>query len=336
FENIIDEKSTLQLSVERLLPHFNYKDIYISTNYIYEDIVKKQLPKIPKENLILEPEKKDVGPAVALSVSLLEKKFPHEPVIILWSDHLVKNVSLFKKILLKSADYINRNPNKIIFIGHKPRFPSTNLGYIRFGKKIDSIENINFYEFKYFKYKPDEKTAKKFFISNSYCWNLGYFITTPRFIVQSFKRFSPDIFNKIKKIVSFYGTEKYESNLIKIYKKLKNISFDNAVLEKLNPKDALVVVEDIGWSDIGSWEALKEALQKFNDENIIRGRVFLKDVKDSLIYNYEDDKLIVGVDLDESIIVNTKDVILIVKKNSMSKVKNIVESFSGTEIEKHI
>ncbi|MCX7955706.1 MAG: sugar phosphate nucleotidyltransferase [Patescibacteria group bacterium] len=336
FEKIIDEKSTLQLAVERLIPEFKYEDIYISTNYIYEDIIKKQLPKIPQENLIFEPEKKDVGPAVALSLGILEKKFPNEPVVILWSDHLVKNVYLFKKIIIKSSFYINKNKEKIIFIGHKPRFPSVNLGYIKFGKKIDKSDDINFYEFKSFKYKPDEKTAKKFFVDGCYCWNLGYFITTPNFIMKSFEKFSPEIFNKIKKIISFHGTKKYKDNLIKIYKNLKSISFDNAILEKLNKKSALVVVEDIGWSDVGSWEALKEALQKHDYENIIRGKVFVKDVKDSLIYNYQSDKLIVCIDLDENIVVNTSDVILIAKKSSMSKVKEIVENFSGTEIEKHV
>lgn len=336
FESIIDEKSTLQLTVERLIPEFKYNDIYISTNIKYKEIVEKQLPKIPKKNFIFEPVKKDVGPAVALAVGILEKKFSEEPIVILWSDHLVKEVDLFKNIILKSGAYIKKNKDKIIFIGHKPRFPSVNLGYIKFGKKIEKIDELNFYQFKGFKYKPDEKTAKKFFIDKSYCWNLGYFVTTPRFIMNAFRKFVPNIFNEIKKILSFYGKNNYDKKLIEIYKNIQKISFDDALLIKLDKKNSLVVVEDIGWSDIGSWEALKEALQHHNYENVVRGKVFLKDVKDSLIYNYETQKLIVGIDLNENIIVNTKDVILIAKKTSMSKIKQIVENFSGTEIEKHI
>jgi mannose-1-phosphate guanylyltransferase len=104
-------------------------------------------------------------------------------------------------------------------------------------------------------------------------------------------------------------------------------------LENLDKKNASVIVEDIGWSDVGSWEALKEALQSHSYENVIRGRVYLDHVRDSLIYNYDDGKFIVGVDLDENIIVNTQDVILIAKKNSMPKVKKLVEGFSGTDKE---
>lgn len=337
FESIIDEKSTLQLATERLLPEFDYKDIYISTNIKYKKIIKNQLPKIPEENIIFEPEKRDVGPAVALSVGIIEKKFPNESVLILWSDHLVKEVALFKKIIKKSSEYIDKNKDKIIFIGHKPRFPSVNLGYIKYGKKITEIEGLNFYEFKGFKYKPDEKTAKKFFLSGFYCWNLGYFITTPAFIMRLFKKFSPSIFNKIQQIIDFYNDKKkYQKILFDLYQYIEKISFDDAILEKIEKKDALVIVEDIGWSDVGSWEALKEALQKHDYENVARGKVFLKDVKDSLIYNYENKKLIVCIDLDQNVIVNTKDVILISKKTSMSKIKDIVENFSGTDIEKHI
>ena len=114
---------------------------------------------------------------------------------------------------------------------------------------------------------------------------------------------------------------------------MENINFDNAILENLDKKDASVIVEDIGWSDVGSWEALKEALQLDTYENVIRGKVYLDNVHDSLIYNYDDNKMVVAVDLDENIIINTRDVILITKKNSMGKVKKIVESFSGTKHE---
>ncbi len=117
------------------------------------------------------------------------------------------------------------------------------------------------------------------------------------------------------------------------YGKVESINFDNAILENLDKNDARVIVEDIGWSDVGSWEALKEALQLKTEENVTSGKVYLDNVSDSLIYNYEENKKIVGVDLEELIVINTQDAILITKKNSMGKVKKIVESFPGTEHE---
>lgn len=333
FEKLIGERSTLQLAVDRLLPDFDHKDIYISSNLAYKDIIRKQLPQIPEKNLFFEPEKKDVAPAIALSIGILNRENPDEPIAILWSDHLVKQVNLFKKIIKAASTLISRDPNKIIFITHKPRFASVNLGYIQFGKKVAEKSGIGFNEFIGMKYRPSETTAKKFFNSGEYAWNLGYFVTTPRFIYNAFKKLAPEIYENTEAILSYYGKKNYLSELKKRYGKAPSISFDNAILESLNKDQAMVVVEDIGWSDVGSWEALKEALQVHTYENATRGRLYLDHVRDSLVYNYDDKKLIVGVDLDEHIIVNTEDVILIAKKNSMPKVKKLVEGFNGTKNE---
>lgn len=333
FEKIIGDKSTLQLAVERLIPDFSYDDIYISTNIAYKGIIQKQLPKIPHTNYFFEPLKKDVGPAIALVMGSLVKTFPHEPIAILWSDHLVKEVALFKKILKTAGSYIQKNTNKIVLISHKPRYASANLGYIHIGKKAASDKGIFFYALEGFKYRPDEETAKKFFQSGQYGWNLGYFVTTPTFIYDSYRRFAPNVYKNTEKIVSHLGKKDYEDFLKKNYGSVESINFDNAILENLDKKDAQVIVDDIGWSDIGAWEALKEALEHYPYENIIRGRVYMEHVRDSLIYNYDDKKLIVGVDLDDSVIVNTNDVILIAKKSSVSKIKKLVEQFEGTEHE---
>lgn len=333
FEKIIGEKSTLQLAVERLLPDFRLADIYIATNVIYQQIVREQLPQIPQENFFFEPEKKDVGPAIALVAGIFSKQCPKESIVILWSDHLVKKNDVFKKILKVAGNYIKENPHKIVFIGHKPRYPSVNLGYIHFGKKSETIDSVNFYQFEGFKYRPDEQTAKHFLNSGHYAWNLGYFVTTAEFIYNAFSRLAPNIYRNTEKILAFYGKKDYWTVLKKNYGKVESINFDNAILENLDKKDAMVVVGDLGWSDLGAWESLKEALENHPYENVIRGKVFLEHVRDSLIYNYEDNKLIVGIDLDENIIVNTKDVLLITKKSSVSKIKKLVESFQGTDNE---
>jgi len=336
FEKIIGEKSTLQHAVERLKASFKPQDIFISTNIIYKDTIIEQLDYLPKENFIFEPEKKDVGPAIALATAIVAKKNPKEPIAILWSDHLVKQVVLFNKVLKAAGEDIKKNPNKIIFIGHKPRYASVNLGYIHFSSKSHNVQGIDFYKFEGFKYRPDEKTAQKFFKSGRYAWNLGYFVTTPEFILSAFQHLAPNIYRNTMQIINYYGTNQFAKVLKSDYGKVESISFDNAILENLDKKYASVIVEDIGWSDIGAWEALKEALENYPYENVIRGKVYLEHVRDSLIYNYDDKKLIVGVDLDENIIVNTNDVILIAKKTSVPKIKKLVENFEGTENEKLI
>ncbi|MFA6005683.1 MAG: sugar phosphate nucleotidyltransferase [Patescibacteria group bacterium] len=333
FEKIIGDKSTLQLAVERLYPDFKPEDIFLSTNAVYKDIIVEQLPEVPKENFIFEPEKKDVGPAVALAMGMLLKKGINEPVVILWSDHIVKKDKRFKQIIAAASEYTTEHPNKIVFIGHTPRFASQNLGWIHYGNVVEHKGNVSLHSFEGFKYRPDPTMAEEYFHSGRHAWNLGYFVTTPKFIYDAFKRFAPSIHESVERILAALGTDKFEAVYKKEYSKIESISFDNAILEQLDKKEALVSVDDIGWSDVGAWEALKEALENFPGENITKGKVYLTDSKDTLVYNYDEKKLIVGIDLDELLVVDTKDVLLVAKKTSVPKIKKVVESFAGTENE---
>lgn len=334
FEKLIEHKSTLQLTVERLMPEFKPEDIFISTGKSYGEMIRTQLPFLPSENIITEPSKKDVGPAVSFSMAYLAKKFgADQPVVILWSDHLVKKQDVFKKVLHTAEDVIKKDGGKIVFIGQKPRFASDNLGWIQYGESQLEVDGVSFCKFEGFKYKPDKKLAKEFFKDNRHCWNLGYFVTTPAFVQDLFSQFSPEINALTQKIVEKIGTSEYEETLEEEYNKMPTINFDNAVLEQLEKKNAYVIVEDIGWSDVGAWEALKEALEGSKDDNITHGNVLLEDSSDNLVYNYDDQKLIVGVDLSEYLVVNTKDVLLVAKKTSVAKIKKIVEGFDGTDKE---
>jgi len=333
FEKIIGDKSTLQLAAGRLQPDFDWKDIYISTGLQYVPIVKEQLSQLPEGHVIGEPVMRDVGPAVGLVTSILAQKNLDEPMVILWSDHLVKNEELFRKILKAAGEVVQKRQDTIVFVSQKARFASENLGWINYGQKLVSEDDIAFHEFVDFQYRPDAATAKKYFESGHHAWNLGYFVTTPRFLLSQYEKFVPNLYTGLQEIAGAWNTDAYDSVLAKIYPTLEKINFDNAILEKLDPKHALVVSENIDWSDIGAWEALKESLEKAKDENVIQGNVMLQDVKDSLVYNYGK-QLVVGIDVDEVLIINTDDVLMVCKKTSVPKVKKLVESFAGTENEK--
>lgn len=151
--------------------------------------------------------------------------------------------------------------------------------------------------------------------------------------MQKFAMLTPEISTRLNTILEHFQQPDFDSILEREYAQLPEINFDNAVLEKLSPDDAVVAVEDIGWSDVGAWEALKEALEKSKEDSVTLGKVLLKDSSDSLVYNYEPEKLIVGIDLGEILVINTKDALLVTKKTSVGKVKTMVEGFKGTEYE---
>lgn len=330
FEKIVGDQSMIQIAVGKLMPDFKWEDIYISTSIEYEKYIAQQLPSLPKENIIAEPATRDVGPAVGLVTAKFVKEFPNEPFVILWgSDHLVKKEDVFRKALLTAEKIVKEDHDRIVFVGQKPRFASENLGYIGFGKKIKTVDGISVFELTDFKYRPEISVAKKYVKDGNHSWNLGYFVTTPKFLWKSFEQFAPELHKDLMQINAAVGTKNFEKVLHKIYPDIEKISFDNAVLEKLDRKSGSVISVDIGWSDIGAWEALKEALSETPDENVTKGKVMVEDSRDSLVFNYGE-QLTVGIDLDEMLIINTEDVVLVCPKKSVPKIKKLVESLAGT------
>lgn len=329
FEKIIDTKSTLQLTVERVLPICKPEDIYVSSGEKYKEILFSQLPQISKANFILEPQMRDVGAAVGLITAILNKIQKDEPFIILWSDHLVKNEGLFRKVLNVSEKILHEEKNKIVFVGQSSRFASQNLGWIEVGDTAKSVDGVLLHAFRSFHYRPDPEIAEKFHADPKHFWNTGYFGTTASFLFSLYKKFAPEMYAILQKIQEAWGTELYEKTLSELFPKLEKISFDNLILEKIEKKDGYVIGADFGWSDVGAWEALKEALSSAKDENVTRGKVLLEDSKDSLVFNYTE-QLSVGIDLSEMLVINTDDVLLICPKNSVPKIKKLVESLIGS------
>jgi mannose-1-phosphate guanylyltransferase len=275
---------------------------------------------------------RDVGPAIGLATFLLGKKDLDEPIAILWSDHMVKNEEAFVKALAAAEEVVKEKKAEFIFIAQKPRFANQNMGWIQKGEEVLTKNGLHLYSFKKLKYRPKLSEAEDFFESNEYVWNLGYFVTTPRFLMSLFSTFTPDMAASLEKISTDWGTKEFSNTLEKIYPTLEKISFDDAILEKISPNNILVVSEDLQWSDIGAWESLKEALEQTEDENVTKGNVLIKDSTDTLMFNFGK-QVVVGIDLQDMIVVNTEDVILICPKTSVPKIKKVVENLGGTSHE---
>jgi len=333
FGKIIADRSMLQIAVHKLFPEFKWEDVFISTGKAYSPLILEQLPQLSEKNIIVEPEMRDVGPAVGLVIAQFVKKDPNEPIVLLWgSDHLVKKEALFRKILRAAEKLVLKDPNKIVFIGQKPRYGNQNVGYIEYGDTQEKVDGLDVNEFVSFKYAPPQDVANVFATDEKHSWNLGYFVTTPALLWKMFEEFSPELFAHLKKIHDAFGTEKYEKVLAEVYPQIEKISFDHAILEKMDPKTGCVISQDIGWSDIGAWEALKEALSDKVDANVTKGKILLENCTDSILHN-ETKQLIVGIDLNELVVVSMDDVILICPKGSVPKIKTLVKSLDGTSYE---
>ena len=334
FEKIIGDKSTLQLTVDRLRPEYEWEDIYISTGEQYRRLVIEQLPQIPEENVIGEPEMRDVAPAVGYLMAILALDDPDAPVSIHWSDHQVQDVPNFKKAIFAGGNYLSEKPNSIVFIGHKPRFANQNLGWIEYGEQIDSVDGIAINEYKSWHYRPEIATAKKYFKSGHHAWNPGYFTTTPGFIMDKYKAHSPELYAKIMKIMEAHGTDSAHQVLQEVYPTMEKVDFDTAVVRHIPNEQAVVLSVDFGWSDVGTWESLKEAVQEHPNENITNGKVHLHKTGNSVVYSYTD-QLITTIDMENVVVVATDDVIMVTRQQAIPEIKKMLKEFAGTDLESY-
>lgn len=334
FEPVIDHQSTLQLTVARLLPEFSFNNIYISTGEQYREIIRKQLPQIPNENIIGEPEMRDVGPAVGYLMSIIAKTEPDNPTVILWSDHLVKNVPAFKNAILTGGEYLKNHPGKYVFIGQRPRFANQNLGWIEYGQTLESMNGLDVKAFVSWHYRPSQELANAYFYGGKHAWNPGYFVVTPRTVLQHYQAFAPDLYQKLMALQSSYGEPNHIADLKREYPLFQKISFDDLILNRVKPEEAVVLSVELGWSDVGTWEALKEALQGNGESNLTYGNIQAFQTKNSVVYAYTD-QMVAAVDLDNMVVVVTPDAVLVTKQQSIPKIKELLKSFEGTELEKY-
>ena len=335
FEPIVGDESTLQLAVERVAPAYGIDNIYIATNARYTSIVRRQLPDVPGANILAEPARRDLGAAVGLAMAHLARLGADEPVAILWSDNYIENVPAFVALLQAAEKLIADKTADILFIGETPRFANENLGWIGLGEFAGQVEAMPYYGFQSLTYRPPLERCREMFAQGTHVWNTGFFVTTPAYVRRLYARHSPEMWRQLSEIEATIGTDRYEPALQAIYPTIPAIHFDDAILTHVDPERALVLHSEMGWSDPGTLYALKEALDTDTAANVTKGLVIDAASRDCLIYNYEARKLVVAVGLEGMIVVNTDDAILVVHKDSIPLVKEVVNGLQGTELESY-
>jgi mannose-1-phosphate guanylyltransferase len=321
FIKMFNGKSTIELAVNRI-KSFGMENIYISTLDKYIPLVRKYFPKILIKNIVGEPALRNVAPAIGYNLIRLRKQGYKGPVAILWADHLIKNEDIFVSLLKKGEELIEKNPNRLVFVGIKPRFANNNLGWIRTGNKVEQ----GAFKFLEWSYRPQIDKCIKMFESKEWFWNSGYFIMDLDYVISLYERFQPTMYKDLVKIEKSIGTKRELSIIAKIYPTLEKITFDNAIAEKVSKDEAVVIKADLGeWSDPGTLYALKEALIKKKEDNLVEGNVTTLETTDSLLINEEKSKLLATVGLEGFIVVNTKDVLLVVPKDKVREVSDLIK-----------
>jgi mannose-1-phosphate guanylyltransferase len=336
FEPIVGKKSTLRLSFERVLDAFGANNIYISTNERYVGILGEQIPELQPQHFIGEPARRDLAAAVGLAMRYVAHRHDEdEPVAILWGDNYMTDEAAFLRLLDAADKLVQSGRARIVFMGETARFANSNLGWIGLGRQVGQLSEVPFYAFQSWYYRPPLDLCREMFASGDYVWNTGYFVTTPGFMGEMYRREQPAMWASLGAIISAVDSDSYEETLRQIYPELDVASFDDAIVQHIDKELAVVLHGATGWSDPGTLYALKEAINPDTTENVERGLVKIIASQDCLLYNYEDKKLLAVAGLEGMIVVNTEDAILVVHKDDVRLVKELVNSLIGTELEKY-
>ena len=313
-----DGKTMIQLTVERIMPLVDIKDIYIATNKDYRQLALEQLPGIPEENILCEPVGRNTAPCIGLGAVHIAKKYEDAIMLVLPSDHLIKFNKMYLTTLRDACRIAEKGTN-LVTIGIMPDYPETGYGYIKFDAKEPEG---GAYRVDRFVEKPSLEVAKEYLAAEEYLWNSGQFIWKVSSILKNLKQYMPDTYERLLRIQEAIGTEEEGQILDKEFHEMDSQSIDYGIMEKA--KDIYILPGAFGWDDVGSWLAV-ERIKKTNEfGNVVNGNIITVNTKNCIIQGGR--KLIAAVGLQDLIIVDTEDATLICEKDNTGDIKKVLEN----------
>ena len=323
-------KTLIQWTFERYAAFIPKENIFVVTSEEYADIVAQQLPEIPVENIVAEPSRKNTAPCVAyISFKLLQKD-PEASLIVAPSDHMIMDGENFKKITTQALDFVDKQ-EAFITLGIKPTYPNTGYGYIQFDSKLiaDNIHKV-----KTFTEKPNLELAKTFVASGEFLWNGGIFVWKVKTVVNAFEKYQPEMFELFDGEKENFNTPKEKEAINKIYPQCTNVSIDYAIMEKAD--NVYVIPSSFGWSDLGTWNSAYENLEKdYLGNAVTSDNVIVIDATKCMI-SAPHDKLLLLQGMDDFIIIDTKDVLMICKKDKEQAIKEYVAEVKRSKGDKYL
>ena len=323
-------KTLIQQTFDRYNKLIPPENMFIVTSQEYVDIVKQQLPQLPVENIVAEPSKKNTAPCIAYIAFKLLQKDPEALMIAAPADHLVLDPEEFIKTAKKALDFVN-HINALVTIGIKPSYPNTGYGYIQH-EMVEAAPAI--YKVKTFTEKPNIEMAKTFVASGDFLWNAGIFTWKVKNLLAAFEKYLPEMYEIFAAEKDKLNTPAEAAAIEQIYPQCTSISIDFGIMEKAD--NVYVIPASFSWSDLGTWNSAWENMDKDYFNNAVAGnQVMIVDAKNCVVHVPEN-KLVLLQGLDNYIVVDTKDVLMICKKEKEQEIKEYVAEIKRNKGDKYL
>lgn len=335
FQKTVGDRTLFEQTLSRMNKLAHPENIYVSTNDQFVPLIKAQGSSVPPQNILTEPLRKNTAAPIILAAAIIAKKDPEALIVSLWSDSLVLQPNNLLDSMKVGIEAVQKNPEFTLIVACRPTSPHTGYGYIEGGELFGKANGKDIFVANGFKEKPDRETAIAYLRKGNYFWNSGgHFIWKAKLILEMAKKYIPEIYSGVEKIMESYGAKDYEKVKLAEFSKFPDLAIEPALLENL--KDLLVIPDDLGWSDVGSWETIVELVdQKLRDSdgNYAEGLHVGIDTHNTNVFGHDDQKLIATIGLDNVTIVTTEDAILIMEHGRGQEVKKIVDEIKKRKLD---
>lgn len=322
-------RSLLQMAVDRLKGIVPDENIIMLTNEQYAGLIMEQLPQLKKDQILLEPARRNTAPCNAWAAYHIKAKNPDAKIMVCPSDHLILKQDEFRRCALSAFDFLDRHDALLTF-GVKPNRPETGYGYIQLGERAEG----DFAKVKTFTEKPNEELAKVFVASGEFFWNSGMFFWDVDTIIKAFHDLAPDIAQRFDSAAQVWGTADEQAYIDENYASCPNISIDFAIMEKA--PNVYVQQVDFGWSDLGTWGSLYDNSPKNRDGNVTQNCKALLFNSHNNVIAVKGDKLVVASGLNDYIVADVDDALLIVPKSDEQKLRTYVNEVKSSFGDKYL
>src|ERR1043166_4635658 len=330
---LLGDRSFLQQAVDRVLPLVPLKNILIITNAAQAAEVRKQLPKLPKQNIIAEPVGRDTCAAVTLVAALVGARSTTAVMAVLPADHVIPEAKKFQQVLGECFDLAGGG-QAIVTIGIKPTEPATGYGYIQVGEPLPPPQGVKpykttFYRAERFVEKPNLERALEYLNSGQYRWNAGMFIWSFVTVTEGLQKHQPEMFAACQRwFAAAKNPAKLNKVLAKEYPDITKISIDYALME--HAQNVVCADGAFEWDDLGAWPALARHLKADPEGNCAVGDFIHVDAARNIIFDARTKNRtpIAVVGLRDSILVQTDDAVLLAHKSQSQKIKEMVKKLA--------
>lgn len=336
FLKLTSKHTMMQVAAQRLTKIVPWERMIVVTNKNYINEVQEQLPEIPAENIIAEPQKKDTAMAMLAGAIFAQNQDPKAVIINGASDHVVPNEKEFVRVM-KAAVRVAEEDKQLVTVGITPTMPSSAFGYIKIGSELEKLEpGLPLFNVDSFTEKPNVATAQAFISTGKYFWNANMYVWSAQTLLAAFKEHMPSMYDLASPLMGVSANQ-FHTQLDSVYDQAEAISIDYAISEKAN--NLVLIPGDFGWDDVGNWDVVYELGKKDLAGNVVISdhetvHTLAINAKNNLIHT--NGRLVALYGLDDLIVIDTDEILMIVPKSKAQDVKKLVERLKEEEREEYL